>query len=159
MDARTGRRGALAAVTLPGATSEGAEAESAVNLGFVVMHEVFRDVRPPGIKRILRGVIARRPVDRRRDVVDIGGIFGKAAPGILDVVEVIRAQHMTAQAPALGKALAQHVDRASPDFVDRADVPAEMMMAGSIGARERDHVMIAAMDAVKESDVIAGMVR
>jgi hypothetical protein len=48
--------------------------------------------------------------------------------------------------------------RAGADFVDRSDVPAEMMMARRLRARECDHVMIAAVDAMQERDVIPGMV-
>ena len=48
---------------------------------------------------------------------------------------------------------------AGADLVDAADVPTEMMMAGRVGAREGDHVMVAAVDAVQERDVVAGMIR
>src|SRR5262249_12665250 len=45
--------------------------------------------------------------------------------------------------------------RASADLLEGADVPARMMQAGAVGAREGDHVMVAAVDAVHEGDVAA----
>jgi hypothetical protein len=47
---------------------------------------------------------------------------------------------------------------AGADFVDRSDVPTEMMVPGCVRAREGDHVVIAAVDAVQERNVVAGMV-
>src|SRR6185312_434498 len=37
-------------------------------------------------------------------------------------------------------------------------VPAEMMVAGGVRTREGDHVMIAAVNAVQESNIVAGMI-
>src|ERR1700721_995563 len=101
-------------------------------LRLVVMNEVLGDIRAPGIEGIVRGVIPRRPVAGGGDVVDIGGIFAETSPRILHVVEGFRAEHVAAQAPAFGEALVEHVHGAGADLVDRADIPAEVMMARSV---------------------------
>src|SRR6478672_9952149 len=117
---------------------------AARTLRLVIVNEVLGDVRPPRIEGIVRGVIPRYPVAGGGDVVDIGGIFAEASPRILHIVEVVRAEHVAAQAPAFDEALVEHVHGAGADLVDRTDIPTEAMMAGSVRARKRDHVMIAA---------------
>src|SRR5579863_7701308 len=47
---------------------------------------------------------------------------------------------------------------ACADLIHRANIPTEMMVARSVRARECDHVMVAAMDAVHECNIVAGMV-
>ena len=94
-----------------------------------------------------------------RNVVDVAGILRVAAPRIADIVEVVRAEHVAAEPPAVGEALLGHVARADADVVDRADVPAEMMQARPVRLHEGDHVVIAAVDAVHEGDEIAGAIR
>src|ERR1700722_12266361 len=125
-------------------------------LRLVIMNEILGDVGAPRVEGIIRQVVARGPVAGHRDVVDVGGIFAEAAPRILHIVEVVRAEHMAAPAPTFGKAFFQHVHGAGADFVDRAHVPTEMMVAGSVRAGKRDHVMIAAVNAMQEGDVVAG---
>ena len=93
-----------------------------------------------------------------RHIVDVGGIFAETAPRIADVVEEIRPEHMTPEAPALVVTLAEHMHRADADLVDASDVPAEVMMARRVRSRERDHVVVAAVDSVQERDVVARMV-
>ena len=73
-------------------------------------------------------------------------------------MEIIGAQHVAPQAPAFGKSLVEHVHGAYPDLIDRADVPAEMMVAGRLRAGKGNHVVIAAMDAVQERDIVARFV-
>ena len=65
---------------------------------------------------------------------------------------------MAAQAPTLGEPFFQHVHGAGADLVDRSNIPAEVMMARRIRACEGDHVMITAMNAVHERDIVAGIV-
>src|SRR5215469_9115360 len=102
------------------------------------MNEILGHIRPPGIEGIVRRMIPRGPVARCRDVVDVSGIFAEASPWILHIVKVVRAEHMASQAPAFGEALVEHVHGSGADLVDRADIPAEVMMARSVRARERD---------------------
>ena len=104
-------------------------------------------------------MIARVPVAIDRHVVDVGGIFAVAAPGIAHVVEEVRAEDVTAEAPSPVIPFAEHMHRACPNLVDAAHVPAEMVMAWSVRARESHHMVVAAMDSVQESDVVAGMIR
>ncbi len=73
-------------------------------------------------------------------------------------MEKVRAEHVPPKAPAAIVAFAEHVHGARADLVDAADIPAEVMRAGRIGAREGDHVMIAAVNAVQKGDVVSGVV-
>ena len=103
-------------------------------------------------------MVARVPVAIDRHVVDVGGIFAVAAPGIAHIVEKVRPEDVTAEAPSPVVAFAEHMHGAGADLIDAADIPAEMVMAGRVRARESDHVMVAAMDAVQKSDIVARMV-
>ena len=116
------------------------------------------DVRTPQVERSPPAAGPRLPVLVDRDVVDVAGIFRVAAPRIAHVVEIVGAEHVAAEAPAVGEALVGHVGGADADVVDRADVPEQMMQAGAVRLHERDHVMVAAVDAVHERDQIAGAV-
>ena len=95
-------------------------------------------------------MIGRRPAHLLRDVVDIAGIFREAAPRVAHVVEIVRAKHVAAEAPTLGLALVVHAHGAEPDVVDAGHVPAAMMETGRARFHQRQHMMIAAMDAVHE---------
>src|SRR5215471_2064805 len=95
--------------------------------GFVIYREVRWRVGTPDIEGIFGGMIASLPVDVGRNVVDVAGIFGIAAPGVADVMEIIRAEHMTAETPARAVSLRRHLHRAKPDRLHRTRVPAQMM--------------------------------
>ena len=97
---------------------------------FGVEREFARHIRPPEIERILRLVVGGRPALFLRDVVDVAGIFRETAPRIAHVVEVVGAEHVTAETPAFGPALVVHAHGAEPDIVDARDVPTAMMEAG-----------------------------
>src|SRR5208282_1798954 len=75
-------------------------------LRLVVVHEIIRDIWPPGVEGVFRREVSCRPIAIGRHVVDVGGIFTEAAPRVLNVMKEVRAQHMTADTPALTKALA-----------------------------------------------------
>src|SRR6266545_698307 len=96
----------------------------------VIEREVGRRRRPPHVERILGRVVAALPVVIDRDVVDVGGIFRVAAPRIAHVVEIVRSQHVAAEAPAGDEALVGHLHGAEPDLVDRRNLPAQVMQAG-----------------------------
>ena len=70
-----------------------------------------------------------------------------------------RAEHVAPEPPAVGEALLGHVARADADVVDRADVPAQMVQTRPVRFDEGYHVVIAAVDAVHESNKIARTVR
>src|SRR5438067_13676946 len=72
---------------------------------FLIDDEIVRRDRPPQRHGVLGLVMLRLPLDRLRDVVDVAGVFGEAAPWILDVVEIVRAEHVATEAPAFGEAL------------------------------------------------------
>ena len=94
------------------------------------------------------------PVLLGRDVVDVAGVLRIAAPGIPHIVEVVGAEDVTAETPALAVALARHVHGAEPDVVDAAHVPAAVVQPGSGRLRERQDVMVAAVDGVHEGDAV-----
>ncbi len=73
-------------------------------------------------------------------------------------MEIVGTEHVAAEAPAGDETLVRHLSRTDADVVDRADVPAAMVKAGTAGLREGDHVVIAAVDAVQERDHPARLV-
>src|SRR5215211_3518142 len=121
---------------------------------FGVLDEIVGRLGPPHRQRVLRFVIAGFPRLRLGDVVDIAGILREAAPRILHVMEIIRAQHVATETPALAVAFVGHAGGAEPDVVDRAYVPAAMMESRRVGLSERKQVMVAAVNAVHEGDEI-----
>src|SRR5260370_16786109 len=74
-------------------------------------------------------------------------------------MEIVGPQHVAAESPAGAKSLVCHLHGAKPDLLNRSDIPAQMMQSRCIGADERDHVMIAAVNAMHECDHVAGAVR
>src|SRR5277367_4959224 len=65
---------------------------------------------------------------------------------------------MPSETPSPSEALVMHMHGAAADVVDRAHVPAQMMQARRARCDERDHMMIAAVNAVQEGDAVAGPV-
>src|SRR4029079_13859210 len=126
---------------------------------FVVDRELARNVGTPEVERILRLVVGGRPAFVLRDVVDVAGIFRETAPRITHVVEIVRAQHMTAKTPALGPAFVVHAHGAEADVVEAGDVPTAMVEAGRARLHQSEQMMVAAVDAVHESDEVGGAVR
>src|SRR6478609_9804121 len=118
------------------------------------MHEIRRNVRPPGIERILRCMIVCWPITLSRNVVDVSGVFRETSPRILHVMEVVGAKHMTAKAPTLRKAFLEHMHGTLTNFVHGAYVPAKMVMSRGIRAREGDHMMITTVDPMQERDIV-----
>ncbi len=125
---------------------------------FVVEGEICRRDRPPDVERVVARMVTRVPVEIRGDVVDVGRIFRIAAPGVADVVEIVRAQHVAAEPPAGGETAVRHLHGAEADLVDRAHVPAQMVQAGRIRFRHRHHVVVAAVHAMHEGDAVAGAI-
>ena len=74
-------------------------------------------------------------------------------------MEVVGTEDMPTKTPAVGEALVGHVGRADSNVVDRADIPAAMVQARTLGLHECDHVMVATVDAMHEGNEIAGSVR
>src|SRR5262249_13312580 len=115
-------------------------------------------LRPPDVEGVLGIVITGLPMKSRRNVVHVAGVLAVAAPGISGVVEVVRSEHVAPGPPSLSESMPRHLHRAKSDLVYGAYIPAAVMQTGRVGARERDQMMIAAMNAVHECDVIAGAV-
>src|ERR1700728_1663453 len=98
-------------------------------LDFIVEGEVVRRGWTPDIEGIVRRIVFGLPVAIGRNVVDVGGIFRVAAPGVAHIVEVVRAEHVAPEAPAGAEPLVRHLHGTKADLVNRADIPAEMMQA------------------------------
>ena len=104
-------------------------------------------------------MVAAFPVAVGRDIVDVGGIFGEAAPRVADVVEVVRAEHVAARVPSPGRSRWPSMCIAPrPISSTLPTSQREMMEAGRVRMGEGDHVMVAAVDAVQKGDAVAGMV-
>src|SRR6516225_8022029 len=97
------------------------------SLHLTIKREIGRWLGTPQIEGVFWCMVAGLPALRGRDEVDVAGIFRVATPWILDVVEIVGAQHVTAEPPAPGIALARHVHGAEPNVIDAAHVPAAMM--------------------------------
>src|SRR6185312_21856 len=123
-----------------------------------VVGEIVRGVRTPYVERILRPMVAAVPVAVGGHIVDAGRIFAETAPRIADIVEEVGAEDVAPEAPPLREPLAEHMHGASPDLVDRAHVPAQVMQPRRVRVGEGDHVMIAAVNAVQKRDPVAGPV-
>src|SRR5262245_25368513 len=66
----------------------------------VIEREISGWHRAPHVERILGRVIGALPIVIDRDVVDVRRVFGVAAPRVAHVVEIVRAEHVAAHAPA-----------------------------------------------------------
>ena len=73
-------------------------------------------------------------------------------------MEIIRAQHVPAKAPALGPALVMHPHRAEADIIHAGNIPAAMVKARRDGFYQCEKVMIAAVDPVHERDEIGSAI-
>src|SRR5262249_21307401 len=116
--------------------------------------EFARHVGPPEIERILWLVVGCGPAFVLRDVIDIARVFRKTAPWIAHVVKIIGSEHVASKSPSLGPALVVHAHGAQPDLMQAGDVPTAMMETRSDRFYERQKVMVAAVNAVHESDKI-----
>src|SRR6202521_6477304 len=126
---------------------------------FVIHGKVVGRWRSPHVKRILRWIIAGLPFDIRRDEIDVVGEFGEAPPRVLYVGEIVRPYNVPADAPSPGVAAGSHVLPADADVIDACDMPARMVAPRAVRFHERQHMMIAAVRSVHESDELAGLIR
>ena len=122
---------------------------------FIVRDEILGRWRPPNVKRIRRWVIGSEPVEIVRYEVNTARIFGIAAPRIAYVVEVIGAEHMTTEAPALSPPGFAHLLCPLTDVIDACHVPTAVMQTGCVRFGEGDKVVIAAVGRVNEGDAVA----
>src|SRR5438045_9508251 len=103
-------------------------------------------------------MILRRPVDRRRNEIDVVRVFREAAPWVANVTEIVGPEHMAAHAPAVRVAAIDHLLHPETDLVERRDVPARMMQSGTVRFGECDQVMVARVRAMQEGADLAGTV-
>src|SRR5262249_27577411 len=74
-------------------------------------------------------------------------------------VEIIRTCSVTAKSPTFAVAFAGHLLGSETDGIDAVNFPTGMMQARTVRVAKADDVVIAAVDAVKESDDVAAAVR
>src|SRR5712691_13114769 len=79
--------------------------ESGLLRGLGVDDEIIGRRGPPQRERVLGPVALRLPLLGPGNVIDVAGIFGEAAPRVLHVVEIVRAEHVAAEAPSFDIAL------------------------------------------------------
>src|SRR5689334_5289168 len=84
----------------------------------LVEDEIVRNRGPPDVERILRRMIGGGPFHVGRHEIDAVRVFGPAAPGVLDVVEIVGPEHVAADAPAFRISLRLHELGAQPDIVE-----------------------------------------
>src|SRR6202790_646637 len=126
---------------------------------FVVHGKVGGRRRSPHVERILRWIIAGLPFDVRRDEVDVVGEFGEAPPWILYIGKIVRPYYVPADPPPRPIAAGDHVLPADANVVDARDMPARMVVPRPVGFHERQHMMIAGVRSMHESDQLAAMIR
>src|SRR2546427_12143435 len=96
---------------------------------FEIHSEGLGGLGAPNVERVFRRVVGRLPGRIRGDVVDVAEVLGEAVPGIADVVEEVRADHVPAEPPAVLVALVEQPARAHADLVDVADFEARVVEA------------------------------
>src|SRR5690349_13655171 len=92
-------------------------ARASASREFVVDDKVLGQRRPPDVERVLGRVVPGGPLAAGFDEVDVERVLRIAAPGVAHVTEVVGAEHMTPDAPALRVAGLLHLARAEADRV------------------------------------------
>src|SRR5580704_523982 len=131
---------------------------NALTADFVIHGKVVGRRRPPHVERILRWIITGPPFDVCRDEVDVVGEFGEAPPWVLYIGEIVRPYHVPADAPPPDIAARDHVLHADANVVDARDLPTRMVVPRPLGFHERQHMMIAGVRSMHESDELAAMI-
>src|SRR5262249_20312723 len=75
-----------------------------------------------------------------------------------DVMEIIRAEHMPPETPAMAVALLRHLHGAEADRTNRTGVPTQVMQTRRRRFQECEQMMIASMHRMHEADSGAGTV-
>src|SRR5262249_14152935 len=107
-----------------------------------VLHEFRRQRRPPDVQRVLLGEVARGPGALLGDEVEVVVVLGEAAPRVAGVVEVVRPDHVAAQAPPQLPAGVPHPGATHRDLVHRADLEGGVVEPRALGGEERDVVVV-----------------
>src|SRR4026209_288451 len=91
-------------------------------LQLAVEAEVVGHRRPPAVERVGLREVARLPRALLGDVVEVMEVLGERAPGVAAVIEEVRADDVTAQAPAGLPAGLLHPHGPHRDLVHAADL-------------------------------------
>src|SRR3546814_16590768 len=94
---------------------------------------------------VFGSVVSRRPFAISRNKVDISGIFAVAAPGVANIIKIIRAENVTPEPPAACEASACHLAGTATDLLDRTDIPALMVHPRMVRHNQREPTVLPAL--------------
>src|SRR5436309_2945229 len=139
------------------AWTEDGEADSSGNRmsgqELAVQAEVFGHRRTPAVERVRLGEVARFPRALLGNVVEVVEVLRKAPPGVADVIEEVRADHVPAESPSPLPAGLLHLRGAHRDLVHVADLERPVVEARSLRHEEREVVVV--RGAAQEDDHLA----
>src|SRR2546430_2626527 len=139
------------------AWTEDGEADSSGNRmsgqELAVQAEVLGHRRTPAVERVRLGEVARFPRALLGNVVEVVEVLRKAPPGVADVIEEVRADHVPAESPSRLPAGLLHLRGAHRDLVHVADLDRPVVEARSLRPEEREVVVV--RGAAKEDDHLA----
>ena len=73
-------------------------------------------------------------------------------------MEIIRAEHMPAEAPPLGPTFVMHPHRAETDVIHAGNIPAAMVETRRAGLHQGQKVMVAAVNPMHEGNNVGGTI-
>src|SRR5881628_173946 len=139
------------------AWTEDGEADSSGNRmsgqELAVQAEVLGHRRTPTVERVRLGEVARLPRALLGNVVEVVEVLREAPPGVADVIEEVRADHVTAESPSRLAARLLHLRGAHRDLVHGADLERPVVEARSLRHEEREVVVV--RGAAQEDDHLA----
>src|SRR3989454_7179157 len=137
--------------------TEDGEADSSGNRmsgqELAVQAEVLGHRRTPAVERVRLGEVARFPRALLGNVVEVVEVLRKAPPGVADVIEEVRADHVPAETPPRLPAGLLHLRGAHRDLVHVADLERPVVEARSLRHEEREVVVV--RGAAQEDDHLA----
>src|SRR5947199_10094406 len=108
------------------AWTEDGEADSSGNRmsgqELAVQAEVLGHRRTPTVERVRLGEVARLPRALLGNVVEVVEVLRETPPGVADVIEEVRADHVTAETPPRLPARRQHISLSQRDIVTFAEL-------------------------------------
>src|SRR6059036_764405 len=139
------------------AWTEDGEADSSGNRmsgqKLAVQAEVLGHRRTPTVERVRLGEVARLPRALLGNVVEVVEVLRETPPGVADVIEEVRADHVTSETPPRLPARLLHLRGAHRDLVHVADLERPVVEARSLRHEEREVVVV--RGAAQEDDHLA----
>src|SRR5207247_209700 len=147
------RRYTIAAWTKDGEADSSGNRMSGQELA--VQAEVLGHRRTPTVERVRLGEVARLPRALLGNVVEVVEVLREAPPGVadVDVIEEVRADHVTSETPSRLPAGLLHLHGAHRDLVHGADLERPVVEARPLRHEEREVVVV--RGAAQEDDHLA----